>query len=85
MIFTGDAYIPGCKVVMNFPHSNKALAQSSVERILRMAEGKVVMPGHEVEARDMRFGEKGFITIAGGKLEVKGVGSQQRLQRGSKL
>lgn len=48
LIFTGDAYIPGCKVVMNFPHSNKALAQSSVERILRMAEGKKVFPGHEV-------------------------------------
>lgn len=40
MIFTGDAYISGCKVVMNFPHSNKALVQPYVERILRLAEGK---------------------------------------------
>ena len=48
MIFTGDAYIPGCKVVTNLPHCDKELAQSSVERILRLAEGKSVFPGHEV-------------------------------------
>lgn len=49
VIFTGDAYIPGCKVVTNLPHCDKTLAQSSVERILRLAEGKAVMPGHEVK------------------------------------
>lgn len=47
VIFTGDAYIPGCKVVTNLPHCDKTLTQSSVERILRLAEGKVVVPGHE--------------------------------------
>lgn len=46
VIFTGDAYIPGCKVVTNLPHCDKVLAQSSVERILRLVEGKTVMPGH---------------------------------------
>ena len=48
VIFTGDAYIPSCKVVTNLPHCDKALAQSSVERILRLAEGKCVFPGHEM-------------------------------------
>lgn len=48
VIFTGDAYIPGCKVVTNLPHCDKTLAQSSVERILRLADGKMVLPGHEV-------------------------------------
>ena len=48
MIFTGDAYIPGCKVVTNLPHCDKTLAQSSVERILKLAEGKSVFSGHEV-------------------------------------
>ena len=47
-IFTGDAYIPDSKVVTNLPHCDKTLAQSSVERILRLAEGKMVLPGHEV-------------------------------------
>lgn len=47
VIFTGDAYIPGCKVVTNLPHCDKTLAQSSVERILKLAEGKSVFPGHE--------------------------------------
>lgn len=48
MIFTGDAYIPGCKVVTNLPHCDKALAQSSAERILKLSEGKCIFPGHEV-------------------------------------
>ena len=48
VIFTGDAYIPGCKVVTNLPHCDGKLAQSSVERILKLAEGKSVFSGHEV-------------------------------------
>lgn len=48
VIFTGDAYIPGCKVVTNLPHCDGKLAQSSVERILKLAEGKAVMSGHDV-------------------------------------
>ena len=47
MIFTGDAYIPGCKVVTSLPHCDGKLAQSSVERILKLSEGKCIFPGHE--------------------------------------
>ncbi|MCQ2272798.1 MAG: MBL fold metallo-hydrolase [Bacteroidales bacterium] len=57
VIFTGDAYIPGCKVVTNLPHGNKAQAAALVERVLALAEGKVVCAGHEVK---------------GERLEVKG-------------
>lgn len=46
-LFTGDAYIPGEKVVTILPGADKVLAAESLERIKRMAEGKVVCPGHE--------------------------------------
>ena len=46
-LFTGDAYIPGEKVVTILPGADKTLAAESLERIKRMAEGKVVCPGHE--------------------------------------
>lgn len=45
-MFTGDAYIPGMKVVTNLPGSDKVRAAESVERILRLAEGKAICPGH---------------------------------------
>ena len=48
-IFTGDAYIPGVKVFTGFPHSNRKQAQESVERIMKLAEGLVVMPGHTLD------------------------------------
>ena len=47
-LFTGDAYIPGIKVVTTLKGGNKVDAAESLERILRLAEGKVVCPGHEV-------------------------------------
>ena len=47
-MFTGDAYIPGAKVVTNLPKGNKKLAQESLERILKLAEGKKIRPGHFV-------------------------------------
>lgn len=47
-LFTGDAYIPGEKVVTMLPGADKALVAESLERIKRMAEGKVVCPGHEI-------------------------------------
>lgn len=47
-LFTGDSYIPGIKVVTNLPGGNKQLAAESLERILKMAESKVVCPGHVV-------------------------------------
>jgi len=46
-LFTGDAYIPGCKVVTNLPEGDKVLAAASVERILGLSEGLEVCPGHE--------------------------------------
>ena len=45
-IFTGDAYIPGVKVVTKLPGGDRALAAESVEKILRLAEGKTICPGH---------------------------------------
>lgn len=47
-LFTGDAYIPGIKVVTTLKGGNKVDAAESVERILRLAEGKEVCAGHEV-------------------------------------
>ena len=48
-VFSGDAYIPGVKVVTSLRGSNKQLAAQSVERILKLAEGKQLMPGHQVD------------------------------------
>ena len=48
-LFTGDAYIPGIKVVTTFKGGDKVEAAESVERILRLAEGKTVCAGHEVD------------------------------------
>ena len=49
-LFTGDAYIPGFKVVTTLRGSDKQLAAQSVERILKLAVGKKIMPGHKVES-----------------------------------
>lgn len=47
-LFTGDSYIPGMKVVTNFPKSNKQQAQESLNRILQMVEScRYICPGHE--------------------------------------
>ena len=48
-LFTGDSYIPGIKVVTNLPGGNKELAAKSLERILELAKGKILCPGHVVE------------------------------------
>ena len=45
-LFTGDSYIPGVKVVTNLPGGNKKQAQESLEKILRIAEGRKLCPGH---------------------------------------
>ena len=47
-LFTGDAYIPGIKVVTNLPKSDKILAHESLMRINRLAEGKTILAGHQV-------------------------------------
>lgn len=48
-IFTGDAYIPGIGANTQLPHANKEQAKQSVERILKLAEGKRILSGHYVE------------------------------------
>ena len=48
-LFTGDAYIPGVKVVTTLKGGDKVKAAESVERIQRLAEGKTVCAGHEVD------------------------------------
>lgn len=45
-IFTGDAYIPGIKVVTTLPNANKMDAEASKERIVAMAQGLDLYPGH---------------------------------------
>lgn len=45
-IFTGDAYIPGIKVVTTLPNANKMDAEASKERIAAMAQGFDLYPGH---------------------------------------
>ena len=49
IIFTGDAYIPGVGANTQLPHANKVQAQQSMERILKLAEGKTILSGHKVE------------------------------------
>lgn len=46
-MFTGDAYIPGVKVVTTFPRSNKVEAARSLARLQEMEKtGITVRPGH---------------------------------------
>lgn len=45
-MFTGDAYIPGVKVVTKLPKGNRKLAAESIERIESLAKGKNICPGH---------------------------------------
>lgn len=47
-LFTGDAYIPGVKVVTNLPKADKKLVQESLVRINRLSEGKEILPGHQI-------------------------------------
>ncbi len=49
LIFTGDAYIPGVGANTQLPHANKELAYQSMERILKLAEGKTILSGHYVQ------------------------------------
>ena len=47
-IFTGDAYIPGVGANTQLPHANKELAKQSLDKILKLAEGRTVLSGHKV-------------------------------------
>ena len=48
MVFTGDAYIPGVGANTQLPHADKEQAKESMERILRLADGKTIYSGHKV-------------------------------------
>lgn len=47
-LFTGDAYIPGCKTVTNLPGGNKALSKESENIILTLSETREIYPGHKL-------------------------------------
>ena len=51
-LFTGDAYIPGIKVVTNLLKGNKTLAEQSAERIINMTQAKEICPGHKVNLQN---------------------------------
>lgn len=47
---TGDAYLPGTKVVTTFPRSNKQQAAESLARLQELERsGLKIMPGHWIE------------------------------------
>lgn len=47
LLFTGDSYIPGIKVVATFPRSNRQMAKASLTRIKEMENaGAIICPGH---------------------------------------
>lgn len=48
-IFTGDAFIPGIGVNTIPPKSNKNQAKRSLERIMKLAEGRTILSGHYVK------------------------------------
>lgn len=47
-IFTGDAYIPEFGVNTRLPRADKEQAKVSLERIIKLAEGKTVLSGQKV-------------------------------------
>lgn len=48
-LFTGDSYIPGIKVVANWPTSNKIDAKASLQRLMKLeSTGLKVCPGHDL-------------------------------------
>ena len=47
-LFTGDAYIPGIKVVTNLPGGNKKQADDSLKLINRLAVNRQIYPGHKI-------------------------------------
>lgn len=49
MLLTGDSYIPGVKVVTMLPGGNRRQADDSLARIMKLAEGRQVLPGHRME------------------------------------
>ena len=56
VVFSGDSFIPGVKVITTFPRSDKQEAARSVEEILKLVEGRDLYPGHG----DIAFGNVVF-------------------------
>ena len=54
VIFTGDAYIPGVGANTRLPRANKEQAKESLERILKLAERKTVLSGHDTTNLDRK-------------------------------
>lgn len=48
MIFTGDSYIPGIGVTTNIRYADKEMAQASLLKIMKLAEGKRIFSGHQI-------------------------------------
>jgi len=46
--FSGDAYIPGIKVVTTLPQGDKKEAIKSQSRIIELSEGKTILSGHKI-------------------------------------
>ena len=49
MIFTSDAYISGVRANTRLPRADKELAKISLERILKLTEGKTILSGHQID------------------------------------
>ena len=49
VIFTGDAYIPGLGVKDYVPYANKEQAKQSMERLIKLAKGRRIYPGHQIK------------------------------------
>lgn len=47
-LFTGDSYIPGIKTVTNLPNGDKKQSRDSLSLIHKLAEGRIVYPGHRL-------------------------------------
>ena len=45
-VFTGDSYIPEAKVVTKLPNGDRIQAKQSIKKILLLAQGKTICPGH---------------------------------------
>lgn len=44
--FTGDSYIPNVKVVTKLPGGDRFQAKQSIDKILTLAQVKIICPGH---------------------------------------
>lgn len=56
-LFSGDSFIPQVKVIASFPQSSKKEAQSSLQRILAVADGCCLCPGHGPVYKDFKLSQ----------------------------